>query len=187
MKFPLRNTPERYGLVAQVLHWAVVLGVTLQFIWIWRIDRAESIRQEFALVVQHKSIGMTVLALMLLRLVWRAFNRPPSLPAGMAGWERKAARVTHWALYALLLTIPLAGWAWSSAAGYGAEFFGLVEVPDFVPQSERLETIFHAVHEWAGITLAVLVGVHVLAALRHHFVLGDPVLRRMLPRWKQDA
>jgi len=184
MEICLRNTSDRYGLVAQALHWAVVLGVVLQFVWAWRIGQTDSIRQEFALVVQHKSIGMTVLMLMVLRLLWRAFNRPPPLPDSMPGWERVAAQVTHWLLYALLFTIPLAGWAWSSAAGYGAEIFGLVDIPDFVPQSERLETLFHSVHEWAGVALAVLVSLHVLAALRHQFVLGDSILRRMLPVWK---
>jgi len=164
-----------------MMHWAVALGIVLQFVWAWRIDQVESIRQQFALVNQHKSIGMAVLLLVVLRLAWRAFNRPPANPEAMAVWERRAAALSHGLLYALILAIPLTGWAYSSAAGYGAEFFGLLDIPDFVPQSEALESVLARVHYGLGIALLVLVSVHVLAALRHHFVLKDDVLKRMLP------
>lgn len=183
MKLRLRNTATRYGAVAQFLHWAVTVGVALQFIWAWRIDAATSIRTEFALVNQHKSIGMLILLTVLVRIGWRMFNRPPGYPRTMSGWERRAARSAHFALYALILALPLSGWAYSSAAGYGAELFGWIEIPDFVGQSETLESALKRVHEALGIALAVLVGVHALAALRHHFIVRDDVLRRMLPRW----
>jgi cytochrome b561 len=181
MNFRMRNTASRYGAIAQALHWAVVVGIVLQFVWAWRIDETESIRQQFALVNQHKSIGITILLLVVVRLGWRGFNRPPANPDGMSAWERRAAALSHGLLYALILALPLSGWAYSSAAGYGAEFFGLLEIPDFVSQSEPLESILGRVHDGLGIALAVLVAVHVLAALRHHFVLKDDVLKRMLP------
>ncbi|MGK7295986.1 MAG: cytochrome b [Candidatus Wenzhouxiangella sp. M2_3B_020] len=184
MKVPVRNTDDAYGLVAQLLHWAVVIGIALQFVWAWRIDEVESIRREFALVNQHKSIGMTVLGLVVLRLAWRAFNPPPPLPGHMSGWERATAVSTHWLLYALILAQPLTGWAYSSAAGYGAEFFGLVRIPDFVPQDEGLERAFGTAHQWLGVSIVCLVGIHAGAALRHHFRLRDNVLKRMLPTWK---
>jgi len=183
-KLAWRNSAHRYGLVAQALHWAVVTGIVVQFIWSWRIEETESIRQQFALVNQHKSIGMTVLMLVLVRIGWRLFNRPPAWPASMRGWERLAAGATHWALYALILAMPLSGWAYSSAAGYGAEFFGLVEIPDFVPQGERLEDGLGTLHEWLGRAILAVAGIHAAAALRHHFVLRDDVLKRMLPIWK---
>lgn len=184
MSYSWRNTPYSYGLVAQALHWLVVAGVLLQFAWAWRIDEAESIRREFALVNQHKSIGMTVLLLASVRLLWRAFDRPPLLPAAMPGLERYAATTAHWLLYALIFAIPLSGWAYTSAAGYGAEFFGLVEIPDLVADSERLEELFEEVHEALVWTLAGLAGLHAAAALRHHFLLRDDVLKRMVPFWK---
>jgi len=185
MNIAIRNTGRAYGLVAQSLHWAVVVGISLQFIWAWRIDESESIRQQFALVNQHKSIGMTVLALVLVRLAWRAFNRPPPLPGHMRRWQRLAASATHWLLYAVILLMPLTGWAYSSAAGYGAEFFGLIEIPGFVPDSEALEEIFEQLHEALAVAIAVLVAVHVLAALRHQFLLKDDLIKRMLPSWKK--
>lgn len=183
MKVPIRNTAEAYGALAQLLHWAVVAGIALQFVWAWRIDRTDSIREEFALVNQHKSIGITVLMLAVLRLAWRAFNRPPPLPAGLPHWERLAARATHWLLYVLIFAMPLTGWAYTSAAGYGPEWFGWLDLPDLVAASERLEEIFGAVHEALAVTLAAVAALHAAAALRHHCVLRDNVLKRMLPTW----
>ncbi|MDT8438081.1 MAG: cytochrome b [Wenzhouxiangellaceae bacterium] len=185
MKIPFRNTDSHYGAVAQLLHWLVVVGILMQFIWSWRIDETDSIRQQYALVVEHKSIGMTVLVLVLVRIGWRLFNRPPRLPAAMNGWERLAASATHWLLYGLILAMPLSGWAWSSAAGYGAEFFGLLEIPDLVGENERLADTLEDVHEWLGRAILAIAGVHVLAALRHHFWLKDSILKRMLPGWNQ--
>lgn len=181
MKTPLGNTPKVYGLVAQTLHWLVVVGIVAQFLWAWRIEEADSIRTQFALVKQHKSIGMTVLAVVVIRLLWRAFNRPPPFPSSMSAREKFAASTAHWLLYALILAMPLSGWIYTSAAGFGAEFFGLVEIPGLVDQSERLEEVFGKVHEWLSIGILVLVSMHVLAALRHQFVLKDGLLNRMLP------
>ncbi len=183
MNIPIRNTPNAYGLVAQLFHWAIVVGIALQYIWAWRADETDSIRLEYQLIVQHKSIGMTVLALAILRIGWRLFNRPPALPAGMKRWERLAATFTHWALYGVILMLPISGWIYSSAAGYGAEFYGLLDIPDLVGTSEALEDVFHEIHELLGIALLVLVGVHVAAALQHHFIKKDNVLKRMLPKW----
>lgn len=184
MKIPLRNTVTHYGLISQLLHWAVVLLVALQFVWAWRIDQTESVIQTYRLTVQHKSIGMTVLMLAVLRLAWRLFNRPPPLPAGMPRWEMTAAKLSHGLLYALIFAMPLTGWAYSSAGGYGAEWFGWIDFPDFVGESERLEDILGRVHGALAGTLVAVVALHVLAALRHHFILKDSVLKRMLPTWK---
>src|SRR6056297_158130 len=184
MKMPLENTPKAYGLLAQALHWLVVFGITAQFVWAWRIDEADSIRTQFALVNQHKSIGMTVLALVVIRLLWRAFNRPPPFPSSMSAWEKIAAFTAHWLLYALILAMPLSGWMYTSAAGFGPELFGLLEIPALVDQNDRLEKVFGAMHEWLAICILALVSIHVLAALRHQFVLKDGLLKRMLPIWK---
>jgi len=177
----LRNSTQGYGLIAQGLHWLVVIGIALQFLWAWRIDEAESIRQQFALVNQHKSIGVTVLALVLIRIVWRLFNRPPPFPDSMKPWERVAAATAHWGLYVLMLALPISGWAYSAAAGYGPEWFGLVDLPAIFPVSESLESIMHEVHEWSGRLLLALVAVHVLAVIQHAFVKKDGVWRRMWP------
>ena len=179
----MRNTRNAYG-AGTAFHWLVVIGITPS-----SSGRGVSIRPirfapEFSLVNQHKSIGMTVLALVVLRLLWRAFNRPPAFPSAMTVWERRAAATAHWLLYALILAMPLTGWMYSSAAGFGAEFFGLLDIPDFVAQSERLEGIFGTIHEWLAKAILLVVTIHMLAALRHQFVLKDGLLGRMLPVWK---
>lgn len=184
MKVPLRNTVTRYGLISQFLHWAVAMLIALQFVWAWRIDQTESVIQTYRLTVQHKSIGMTVLMLAVLRLAWRLFNRPPPLPAGMPRWEMTAAKINHALLYALIIAMPLSGWAYTSAAGYGAEWFGWADFPDLVGESERLEGVFGRVHGALAAILVAAISAHVLAALRHHFLLKDTILKRMLPTWK---
>ena len=173
MAVSLRNTSNRYGLIAQLLHWAVVVGIVLQYVWAWRIDNTESIREQFSLVTTHKSIGMTILLLVILRLLWRAFNKPPPYPSTMKSWEIKAANFTHALLYALILLMPLTGWMYTSAAGYGGEFWGLMDVPDLVPTSEQLESFMHRAHESIGWVIPIVVAVHVFAALRHHFSLKN--------------
>ena len=184
MLLPLRNTDDAYGAVAQLLHWAIAIGILLQFVWSWRIDEAESVRLQYALIVEHKSIGMLVLMLVVLRILWRVFNRPPPLPAGMSEPQRKASVLAHWGLYLLILLMPLSGWAWSSAAGYGAEFFGLIEIPDWVGTDEGLADVLEDVHEWLGRAILVLVSIHVLAVIHHQVVRRDRLIRRMLPRWR---
>ncbi len=183
MAWPIRNTDTHYGLVAQFFHWAVVIGIALQFVWAWRIDESESRILEYALVNQHKSIGITILALVILRLLWRAFNRPPPHPEHLKRWERLAAGVTHWGLYGLILAMPLSGWAYTAAAGYGPEFFGLVDIPALFPSNEGLEDVMHEVHETLAKVLIGLAALHILAALRHHFIVKDNVLKRMAGFW----
>ncbi|MDX1624989.1 MAG: cytochrome b [Wenzhouxiangellaceae bacterium] len=178
MTTPMRNTRETYGWVARFLHWAVVAGIVLQYVWAWRIDGADSVRVEFLLVNEHKSIGVTVLMLAVARLAWRVTNPVPAHPEPAPDWERRAARATHWLLYAAILIQPVTGWAWSAAAGYGPEFFGLVDLPPLVPDSARLEAVFGAFHRSLAWALPAIVAVHVAAVVRHH-LRGRPVLGRM--------
>jgi cytochrome b561 len=186
MSIPLRNTARSYGLVSQLFHWLVVALILFQYTWAWRIGNTEGLRARFELVTQHKTVGMAVLGLALLRLAWRAFNRPPPLPDTLPRWERTAARTMHWLLYALILAQPLSGWLYSSAAGLADYWWGPVRFPSLMESSEPMEDLLRRVHQTLALTLALLAGLHVLAALRHHFLLGDDVLRRMLPLWRRD-
>lgn len=186
MSLPIRNTERSYGLVSQAFHWLVVALIIVQYIWAWRIDEVEGLRDRLELVTQHKTIGMTILSLAVLRLLWRLFNRPPPLPAQMPRWEQIAAHAGHWFLYGLIFVIPLSGWAYSSAAGYGDYWWGPVDFPSIAPRSEDLEDLFHELHEWLTTALAFVAIGHALAALRHHFWLKDDVLKRMLPTWLKN-
>lgn len=177
----LRNTTTRYGAVAQLLHWATVALIVTQFVL---AELAEDLPRGLAkleLITRHKSLGITILALAVLRLAWRATGPVPPVPATAGRWARSAAGVSHWLLYGLLFALPLSGWLMSSSANYPVSWFGLVQLPDLVAPGEALHETMEEVHEVLAQSLFVVAVVHALAALRHHFLLKDDVLRRMLP------
>lgn len=186
MAIPIRNTDKAYGLVSQLFHWLIVALILFQYTWAWRIDNVEGFRARLELVTQHKTIGMAVLGLAVVRLIWRLFNRPPPLPGHMARWERIGAHAGHWLLYGLIFAMPLSGWLYSSAAGLGDYWWGPVNFPSLVDSNESLEDIMARVHQVLGISLGVVAIGHALAALRHHFWLKDDVLKRMLPIWRKQ-
>jgi cytochrome b561 len=129
---------------------------------------------------RHKSFGITILALAAVRLAWRWIDRPPP-PPPMPRWQEIAARLNHWALYALLFALPLTGWLMSSAANRPVSWFGLAQLPDFVAPDAGLKEVFEEAHELLVNVLFVLVALHVAATLKHQFVDRDGLLSRMLP------
>jgi cytochrome b561 len=175
------KTVVRYHPISQLFHWLTVALILVQFTWAWRIDQAEGFRVRFELVTQHKSLGMAVLVLVVLRLIWRFIVKPPPLPAHRPSWERRAAAWGHGLLYALILAMPLSGWAYSSAAGLGDFWWGPINWPSLVGANEALEDILKRVHQTLGILLGVVAGGHAVVALRHHLILKDEILLRMLP------
>lgn len=130
----------------------------------------------------HKAIGVTVLFLTLARVAWRIAHRPPPLPDTVRPWERGLAHATHWALYALLIVMPLSGWAMVSGTEKRRplEWFGLFDIP-YLPVSKAIGGVGHEAHELLGWVMLLLVALHVAAALRHHLILRDGVLARMIP------
>jgi cytochrome b561 len=137
--------------------------------------------RKLTLVSYHKWIGVTVFALMSLRWAWRLAHRPPPLPPKMPAWQRDAARLAHWVLYALLLAIPLSGWLYSSAVGVPTVYLGLWQLPDLVGKDKALAEALKLAHKSLNFTLLALVVVHVAAAIKHHFVDRDGLLTRMRP------
>src|SRR5665213_2744715 len=115
---PNRSLPTRYGAVAQGFHWVIAALIVTQFILAWTADDLPIGARKLALLARHKSFGMTILMLALLRLLWRLFNRPPQLPPGMTAIEIRIARGTHFLFYCLLFIMPLTGWMMSSAKNY---------------------------------------------------------------------
>jgi cytochrome b561 len=177
---PARNTVVRYSPMAQFLHWAVVVLLAIQ-IPLGKIAHELPVGIErLAMMSRHKSVGITILALALLRLAWRWFDRPPA-PPPMPRWQAIASRLNHWALYGLLFALPLSGWLMSSAAARPVSWFGLVQLPDFVAPDPGLKEVFEEVHEVLVNVLLALVILHVAAALKHQFIDRDGLLLRMLP------
>jgi cytochrome b561 len=177
----LRNTHERYGGIAQLLHWTIVALIIVQYVLANRAEDLPLGPDKISTLATHKSIGITILGLVVLRLVWRLLNPPPPLPVGMKTWEVSLARLTHLLLYGLLFAVPISGWLMSSAANFPVSWFGLIQLPDFVTPSHDLHEQLESLHENLNTAMFALAIAHILAALRHHFLLKDSVLRRMLP------
>jgi len=183
----LRNTATSWGWPARILHWSMaalmlfMLGLGLY------MTRLDDVFARFALTQTHKSWGFVVFALACVRLAWRLSNREaPRDPPGMKPWERALARLSHWGFYLLMVALPLSGWLMASASplqdSYGVRnmVFGLFELPDpFIPGDKGVEAAFKLIHNAAALALGLLLVLHVGAALKHHFVLRDDVLKRM--------
>lgn len=197
----------RYTAVAITLHWVLaILALAMIPVGWWMGDAVlekETRDQALQVFPIHKAIGMTILALTVVRIVWRLTHKAPPLPQRMAAWEKFAARATHLLFYALLLALPLTGWVYSSI-GWSEAFksfvsvpllwFGLFEIPPFpgvqtLPEDTRRalgETAIE-VHSKLAWAMIVLAGLHVAAALKHQFVNRDDVLSRMIPLLKPKA
>jgi cytochrome b561 len=177
-----KNDSSRYGAIAQLFHWGIVALIITQF---FLANKAEHLPPRSQALLQtlttHKSIGMTIFGLAILRLIWRWFNPTPSIPTRVPRWQQLSAHISHWALYGLILITPLIGWLMSSARGFTVSWFGFVTLPNFVQRDTARYEFFHEAHEILATTLLVLAIIHAAAALKHHFFDRDNVLRRMLP------
>ncbi len=176
----LRNSFEKYGLVAKIFHWVLALYLVGMFIFGKYLASMTIGFSNLHLFNWHKAFGLIALTLISLRLAWRFISPPPpTLTEGSRAWELKLAHFTHVALYGLMLGLPLTGWIASSAAGIDISLFGFFNVPLIAPPSERTEELFFDFHRLLGVLLALFVALHVAGALKRHFVLRDMTLRRM--------
>ena len=183
---PNQSPPSRYSAVAQAFHWIIAALIVTQFALGWSGEDLPLGARKLVLLARHKSFGMTILVLAALRLLWRLFNRPPELPAGMTNVERTLAKGTHVLFYVLLFVMPLTGWMMSSAKNYSVSWFDQFTWPNLISPSESAFNLLRAVHDtlsWLLFTIALL---HILAALKHHFWNKDDVLKRMLPFTKSE-
>lgn len=178
-----RNTRTQYGWVSVVLHWMMAALILGQWTLGQTMVRIADQRLAFGLVQWHKSVGFLILALALLRLAWQLANPRPVLPVGTPWAERAAAGWTHRTFYALMVALPLSGWALVSVSVLEIPTlaFYLVLIPHLpLAPSESTEAAWRVVHQALGWLILVLVVLHVLAAFRHHFLMRDSVLVRML-------
>lgn len=179
----------RYTRTAIVLHWLVAVAMLTNVALAWSVDYVGE-ANERSVIDLHKSIGITVLGLALLRLLWRAGHVPPPLPGGLAPWERRLSHAAHALLYALMLALPLSGWlhdsAWKDAATHPLTLFHWIPWPriGLVMQQpaaarEQLHELFGTAHELLADALYALVVLHVAGALKHQFIDRIPSLQRM--------
>ncbi|MEQ8655241.1 MAG: cytochrome b [Kiloniellales bacterium] len=189
----MSTVSERYSSVAIALHWLIALAIILQLAsGLWMVDALtvkETQMRAFQVYQWHKSLGLTVLILSLLRLFWRLTHRAPPLPEGMTAWERLAAKATHVLFYVLIIALPLTGWVVVSASKLGLPtlYWNLFEWPhlplgDMAADAKAvLEERVGTLHEFLAYATIGLLVLHIGAALKHHLVERDDVLSRMIP------
>jgi cytochrome b561 len=185
------TTSNRYHGVAITLHWLTAIAILALFVVGWTMTSlTPGSALQFTLFQWHKSVGITVLALTLLRVAWALAHRPPPLPETMPLWERWAAHGAHLAIYALLFLMPLSGWVVVSTSPFNIPtvLYGVLPFPHLpvlptLPGKIGIYEQVRHLHHLGAYAMAGLLAAHVGAALRHHFLLGDAVLGRMLPRF----
>jgi cytochrome b561 len=176
------STDTKFSGLAMTLHWLVAAAVIGTWLITMVAESAPTNEARGAIMGNHFALGVVIFSLVAVRLIWRLMNPPPAPAAGHAGWERIAAKTAHYAMYTLLLVMPLAGWFAMSSFDSAISVWGLFEVPKLpVPVNEALGEQIFEVHGAAGITLLVIIAVHVLATLKHTFIDKDGTIFRMLP------
>jgi cytochrome b561 len=172
---------QSYNGIAKTLHWLVFALISGAFVVGFYMTDLPLGPMKLKIYSWHKWNGVTIFALVLLRLSWRLFNPPPPLPGEMPNWERRAAEASHRLLYILMLAMPVSGWLMSSAKGFQTVWFGLIPLPDLLAKNPPLGKALAEVHQMLGFIILGFVAVHVLAAFKHHFIDRDDVLARMTP------
>jgi len=174
------NSKQRYGAMAIYLHWImamVLIGLVVIGLYMTSIPLSIN---KVKLYDWHKEWGILVLMLVMLRIVWRLGNITPSLHF-LPVWERIAARTVQWAFYVFMFILPITGWLLTSAAGLPVSFFGLWVLPNLIAPNHANLVLFEAIHTWLSYGLIATFCLHVAAALKHHFINKDKVLRGMWP------
>lgn len=173
---------HRYTYTAMLLHWLTALLIISAFIMGLVMTGIPGLTPtKLKYFSWHKWIGVTVLALAVIRVLWRKFNVSPPHPAGMPGWQKKAADGMHLVLYFLIFAVPISGYLFTLAAGVPVVYLGMVQLPVIMEPNLALKPILQTTHYVLTMTMAAAVIAHVLAALKHQFIDRDGVLRRMLP------
>ncbi len=177
----MSQSSTSYNWLSKTFHWVMAVGIVgMLAVGIYMVDMDVS-PDKFRLYGIHKSVGAVLLLLAAMRVIWNARSPSVPLPGNTPRWQRYAARSSHIALYALMLCMPLSGWAMSSAYGFPVSVFGWFTLPDIAAANKELAAILKRCHEAGMIAFLVLLPVHAGAVLLHHFYYKDAVLKRMLP------
>ena len=180
MNLAPQSAPTAYTRTAVSLHWMIagLIGVALVMGWVMTGMGISPLKLK--VYNWHKWVGITVLWLAALRILWRTTHAPPDM-VPMPAWQRIAAHSLHGVLYLLMLALPFSGWIYSNAAGVPIVYLRLLPLPNLVMKDKALADSWRDVHETLGWLLVAVLVVHLLAALKHHFIDEDDTLHRMLP------
>jgi cytochrome b561 len=189
----LRDTAAGWGLLTRLLHWTMAALVLFMLgLGFYMVQIEDDLVDRYFQTQRHKSFGALVFALAIVRILWRAANRArPAHPPSMPVWQVRAATVSHVLIYVLMAALPLSGWLMASASPLNDPdavpfqitntIFGLFDLPDpFAKGSQELTDALKLLHLSLAAALAALLAVHALAALKHHFIDRDRVLRQMI-------
>lgn len=175
----IHNTANKFGIVSKTLHWLVaILIIGAWIVGDYMVDLPDKDPVKFKLFDLHKSVGMVVLMLVIIRLSWRLYDGVPK-SLGNSRIIQIAANMVHFLLYVFMFIQPLSGWAMSSAAGYNTTLFGWFVFPGIVSKDPNMVETYVAIHNTSAMILLVLFVLHVVGAITHHFIFKDNTLRRM--------
>ncbi|MGP8474530.1 cytochrome b [Burkholderia sp. Bp9004] len=178
-------SPARYAHTAIALHWLIALLIVCGFALGWVMtDIPGFTPTKLKYFSWHKWIGVTVFALAVVRVLWRATHLPPPLPGGTPAWQRAVSHGVHMLLYVLMIVIPVTGYLYSSASNIPVVYLGIVPLPRLIDPDPALKETFKTLHVSLNYILLSLVAMHVLAALKHQLLDRDGLLSRMLPSAK---
>ncbi len=173
---------QKYTKTAIALHWLIALLIIAAFgLGVTMTDIPGLTPTKLKYFSWHKWLGVTVLALMLVRLLWRLTHAAPVLPSSIPAWQIQASGLLHGGLYVLMFAIPLSGYFYSLAAGVPVTYLGVLPLPVLIGPDPELKDVLKGVHYWLNMGLLAAVILHVAAALKHQFIDRDGVLKRMLP------
>ena len=181
---------NEYTSLAKWLHWLVAALILVQYLLIELAERAEHANQvvkQLGIIANHKSIGITILLIAIIRLMYRFRHAAPELPSSMPTWQRRASDASHFLLYGFLFALPITGWLMSSASAYSVSWFNLVALPDFIAPDKHNAELLLLIHTRLSDALVVLAGLHVVAAVKHHVIDKDTVLVRILSKTSVTA
>lgn len=177
----IRNSDRDWGVIAKALHWFMAVAILAMFFLGWSAVNAPLSPTKLKLFIWHKSIGLSLLGLVCVRLLWRLTNKTPTPPASVGPIEHGLSKMGHAALYALMIMMPLSGYVINSTANFPFKLFSWLRVPNLIPANKAWQGMAENVHFILFWVFALLIVVHVLAALRHHIIKRNNVLMRMLP------
>jgi cytochrome b561 len=173
---------SRYTTIAIVFHWiSAILVLTMIGLGLYMTDIPKGTPNRAFYFNLHKSIGVTVALLVIVRLWWRAKNPPPLLPTSMPAWQVQASKISHALLYMCLIVMPLSGFAGTQFTKYGVNYFELFKIPPMGSENKIAYDLLQGVHEVTADLLIALVVIHVLAAFKHLLIDRNKVFQRMWP------
>lgn len=176
----LKNASKSFGNITKLLHWLILALIVAQFYLIWVSIPINPPEKAYYMML-HKSLGITTLLFGLLFIIWHIVNTKPLPPKNQPHWQHITAKIVHHLLFILLIIMPIVGYLLVCANGRIVNFFGWFNLPSLIPKNEYLRDLMFSMHQKMGYLILILVGIHFLAALYHHFIVKDKILVRMLP------